>query len=259
MSLAMAYGKKAGNSKGKGAKKENFIKKQHRKTSNRYRAMPLYKHVDSGNIQYFQSIRSGIHPFNVTHVDERDRDTVLKVVALPSDLVTCDLFKRQKSRYGSFKLLHFNVNFIVSRGADVNSMADNVPVCFTSQYIVDPQHDGQITLNQNVGDADPTRGPYNDVNLIYNNEYTRTHILKPGETSVQRMFKCQIRRDQQGSLTLPVDQDWGNLHTPGSPMALLATAINDKTKAAVLFHYPADCHCTVVTTYKVLLSGQPGF
>lgn len=243
----------------RGGTSQNYIKKQHNKTSNRYRSMPLYKHVDSGNIQYFQSIMHKIQPTTVSHVSQRDQGRVLKVVAFPSQLVACDLFQRQKTRYGSFKLLHFNVNFIVSRGEDAQEAANNVPVCFTSCFIVDPDHQGQTTLGQIVGGADPSIGPYNDVNLIYNNEYTKTHVLKPGETAVQRMFKCQIRRDQQGSISLPTDADWGNPTVDGSPSNLLARQINDKTKAAVLFHMPADCQCTVVTTYKVLLSGQPGF
>ena len=69
----------------------------------------------------------------------------------------------------------------------------------------------------------------------------------------------QVRRDQQGSHKMPTEAAWGARDTPGTVANVLGDKIDEMAKGAVIFHMPCDCRCTVVTTFKVLMSGQPGF
>lgn len=120
-------------------------------------------------LRHFQTIQKGIVPFDVTALTERDQGQCLKVVVKPSQLVTSDLFQRMKARFGAFKIQHMLCQFIVSAGPDDDKAANNIPICFTSCVIIPPEEPSS-SLVTHAGSDDATKGPYNDVALVYNSE-----------------------------------------------------------------------------------------
>ena len=87
-------------------------------------------------------------------------------------------------------------------------------------------------------DPATTHAVFNDKPVIDGNINTKVHVLKPGSTTVTRMYKSGKRFDQRGTHALTAagsPEEWKGTN---GQAPVLRTALDDQCKCSLLFYLP---------------------